>query len=137
MKKLSEQFFKIISNQLLGHFSIAVLFYILFLALQLGNFSFNAPLANALEDIPQEISQRDFAQIATNFRNNNSRLVRTSNTNPRNKKLFNLFNCATIDSNNTFELPKRTFTVIKVKNSYYKSCLLITSITIRAGPIIC
>ena len=90
MKKLSEQFFKIISNQLLGHFSIAVLFYILFLALQLGNFSFNAPLANALEDIPQEISQRDFAQIATNFRNNNSRLVRTSNTNPRNKKLFNL-----------------------------------------------
>jgi ABC-type maltose transport system permease subunit len=137
MKKLSKQFFNIISSQLLGHFAIDVLCYTLFLVLQLGNISFNKPIDNALKDIPQESSQRDYAQIATNFRSNNTRILRNSNNHNRNKKLFNISNCATISVNTLFELPKRVFIAIKTTNCYYKSNLLITSIPIRAGPIVC
>ena len=137
MKKLSKQFFNLLSNQLLGHFTIAVLCYTLFLVLQIGNFSFNKPIDNALKDIPQEISQSNYAQIASNFRSNNTRILRNSNNHNRNKKLFNFSNCATIDVNTLFELPQRVFTAIKTTNCYYKSFLLITSIPIRAGPIVC
>ena len=137
MKKLSKQFFTLFSSRLLGQFSTAVICYAIFLFLQLGSFNFSVPLANSLEDIPQEFSQRDFAQFATSYRGNNSRLLRNNSSNTRNKKLLSVFNYATIVNNNILDLPKITFPTIAIDNYYFTYFILLKSIPIRAGPIVC
>ena len=137
MNKLLKKIKNIFFSRLLGHFSAAVLCYTLFLFLQLGSFNFNVPLANSLEDIPQEFSQQDLAQIAANFRSNNSRLIRSNTTNNRNKKLFSITSYASLPSSNILSLPLASNFVSKIYDSYFHSNILLKSIPIRAGPIVC